>query len=177
MVELTARTPAEGLGLPRSIGHTTLAEVPGVPIASIAPYPGREAAVEAALGQPLPPPGRASADGLVWGGYALTFALGQEAGELAETLAGAAAVTDQSDGWARLALTGADWEAVLARLSPVDPQTLRPGAVARTEMAHIAALLMGVEGGVEIWVMRSFTRSAVHEIEVAMTSLAARATL
>ncbi len=86
-------------------------------------------------------------------------------------------MTDQSDGWTGLILTGAGAADVLARLVPLDlaPDAFPPGATARTELRHIMCALTALDGGgYEILVMRSFTGSAVHEIETAMRAVAAR---
>lgn len=86
-------------------------------------------------------------------------------------------VTDQSDGWAALDLTGSGWEEVLARLCPLDPAAIAPGSAQRSEVGHLMALVVGIEGGVRIFVMRSFARHLHHEVAIAMRSVAAQAAL
>ena len=88
-----------------------------------------------------------------------------------------AALTDQSDGWAVIRLTGAGCEAVLARLVAVDlrPGHFRRGHTLRTLLFHAPASLTRIGAhGFEIMVFRSMAASAVHELGVAMKSVAAR---
>lgn len=58
---------------------------------------------------------------------------------LAQTLAGLAAVTDQSDQWAIFTLSGPQTRDRLARLVPIDvaPETFRIGDLALTRAGHI----------------------------------------
>ncbi|MCC0065786.1 MAG: hypothetical protein H6896_01935 [Rhodovulum sp.] len=123
MDELAIRSPFEGLDLPLAIGDARLAELPRAPIRVIAPYRGREAAVSealrAALGSGLPQIGRTvPLDGgrLIWAGAGQWMLTGPAAAAAVSALAGLAAVTDQSDGWAAMWLEGRDARAVLARL-------------------------------------------------------------
>ena len=132
MDELAIRSPFEGLDLPMAIGDARLAELPRAPIRVIAPYRGREAAVSealrAALGSGLPQIGRTvPLDGgrLIWAGTGQWMLTGPAAAAAVSALAGLAAVTDQSDGWAAMWLEGSDARAVLARLLPLD---LEPAA-------------------------------------------------
>ena len=101
-------------------------------------------------------------------------------GAAPEGLAGVAALTDQSDGWARMRLQGPGAEAVLARLVPIDLRVAAfpEGAVARSGLNHMMMVLMR-EGpqAFQIMVFRSMAGSAVHELAVAMKALTARAAL
>ncbi|MEM9011638.1 MAG: sarcosine oxidase subunit gamma [Pseudomonadota bacterium] len=173
---LVAEHAATLFTLPVTHGAATLSAAPETEIASIAPFRGLAEEVGAILGQPLPEAGAMaeSAPALLWAGHRQWFAVGDGAEDLAERLAGLAAVTDQSDAWAILRLEGEDWSAVLARLSPLDPRTLGPGRTARTELAHMSALLVGERDGVAIWVMRSLAGSAVGAVLEAMRSVAAQ---
>jgi len=184
VADLAPRPAWAGLDLPAIFGGVTLAAPPETPMRSIAPYRNRAAALDEALGAPLPEPGRSVelADGLrlIWAGLDLWFLRGPGAtAEFAERIASHAAVTDQSDGWTALALTGTGAADVLARLVPLDldPAAFPPGAAARTELRHIACLIRAMDGGFELLVMRSFTATAVHEIAAAMRAVAARAEL
>ena len=69
----------------------------------------------------------------------------------ADVTAPGAAVTDQSDGWTGLAITGELTCDVMDRLAAIDVRTLRPGQVARTELSELIAsvhdTLAGLAGG------------------------------
>ena len=129
------------------------------------------------LGVALPLGAAVAAAGgrLIWAGMGVWFLRG--AADVAERLAGLAAVTEQGDGWCGLALSGPAAGAVLARLVPVDldPAVFPAGAAARSMLRHVPLLLVAVEGGFELFVPRSYARTAVHEVGVAMASVAARA--
>ncbi len=174
-------TPAlAGLALPVVTAGAELAAADPGRVTSLAPFRGQAAAVDAALaplGLAFPAPGRSSAAGgarLLWAGRETAFLLGAAppAG-----LAGRAALTDQTDAWAVLALSGPAHLAVLARLVPLDLRlpAFGPGATARTALVNCPALLARRDPAtVEIWVMRSMAATAVHEIATAMRGVAAR---
>ena len=90
-----------------------------------------------------------------------------------------AAVTDQSDAWVGLGLSGGAACAVLARLVPVDVDAtvLPPGRVVRSMLGHVALVLIATEGGFELFVPRSLARTAVEDLAAAMRGVAARAAL
>ena len=119
MADLAPRSPFDGLGLPRAAGAATLEATETVRRTAVAPFAGRAAAVEAALGAALPPPGASGAwpgGRILWIGLDLWLV----EGNAPPSLDGLAAASDQSDAWAGLRLTGADAEAVLARLHEAD---------------------------------------------------------
>lgn len=176
MADLAPRGPFEGFGLPLEAGRCRLAALPEVPRVAVAPFAGREAAVAACLGQPLPPPGGTSALGagrIVWAGAGLWLVEGAAPAGLDEV----AAVSDQTDAWARLALGGADAGAVLARLVPLDldPGVFPAGRAARTLLRHVPLLLVAAGAGFELLVPRSCARTAVGDLAEAMRGVAARA--
>lgn len=178
MPSLIETTPCEGL-LPIREGGVTLSEAAPAAVTSVAPFRGKARAVAAALkklGLGWPEPGQSLQSGAaacLWTGRDQAFLIGTAP----EGLAGIAALTDQSDGWARMRLEGPGAEAVLARLVPLDLRAAAfpEGAVARTGLNHMMAVL--VREGPEafgIMVFRSMAGSAVHEIRVAMRAVAAR---
>lgn len=186
MAELAFRSPFEGLDLPLAIGDARLAELPRAPIRVIAPYRGREAAVSealrATLGSGLPQIGRTvplAGGRLIWAGARQWMLTGPAAEAAVPALAGLAAVTDQSDGWAAMRLEGHDARAVLARLLPLDldAASFPEGAAARSLLRHVACLLVAAGEGWEIRVPRSFARTAAQDITDAMQSLAGRRAL
>ena len=163
MVELTALTPCDGL-LPLTIGTVTLDEVRYDRITSVAPFAGQD--VSAVL-----PSMNQRSETAIWAGHGVWMVLG-DAPEGVH-----AATTDQSDAWAIVRLSGADAEAVLARLVPVDLRAVQfpEGSVAKTMLAHLSVSVSRVGADAfEIWAMRSMAKTLVHDLEVAMTSVAAR---
>lgn len=180
MADLIATAPAAGLGLPVTTGAATLAAWASGPITSVAPFASGIAAVTKAL-KPLglgwPEPGRMTEGSggarLAFAGRGTAFLIGAPPPDFGD----AAAVTDQSDGWAGLSLAGAAAADVLARLVALD---LRPGAfpqgsAVRAMLKHMPLCLMRGAEGFEMLVFRSMTRTAVHELAEAMARVAARA--
>lgn len=173
MIDLIAKPAVSGL--PVSHGGCTLSAFDAGPVTSIAPYPGRD--LSAVL--PFPAPGRVTdyqSGRLIWAGRDMAFLTGVAAPDLS----GLAAVTDQSDGWAWVSLEGASVEAVLARLCPLDLRlrSFAVGSSARSMLQHLPILL--VRTGPESFQIASFRSMAgtlVHELEIAMKGVAARASL
>ncbi len=184
MVELEAGLPGFGddLGeaLPLRIGTLTLEGLPPGRITSIRPFAGKEAMVSAALGKSgltFPDANRfvEAADGsvLAWAGRETAFLIGPIS--LPEMEGGIAAVTDQSDGWATLRLSGKECDAALARLVPIDPSEMKPGASLRTILGHMPLLLLRTGAdSVMLLVFRSMAGTAVKELSHVMQALAAR---
>ena len=177
MPELIAKSALEGRSL--ALGSVTLAEVDVGPITSIAAYTGAAKAVAKGLktlGLAMPAPNsfvEKKGARIVWTGREQAFLTGVEC----PTLEGAA-VTDQSDGWTVLALSGAAAVDVLARLVPLD---LRLGAcpvgtALRTQLNHMNAVILRVgDHAFEIMVFRSMARTAWHEFETTIHMVSARA--
>lgn len=172
MVKLLETTPCAGL-LPRKIGATTLTEVALGRVWSVQPFAGKMRTVDGALrkrGVVMPEAGQIVQAGdvsAIWFGFEQALVMGLESLPKMP-----AAVTDQSDGWACVRVTG-DAVQVLARLSPVE---LRGAAgVHRTLVGHMPAVLICRAGGaIDVMVMRSMAKTLVHELEVAATGVAAR---
>lgn len=178
MPELIAKLP---LGLaPVTIGQTTLAEWALPRITSVAPFQAQDKAaakVLKSMGLTFPAPNRTSvADDatLIWTGRGQAFLVGADPAGLA----GSCALTDQSDGWAALNLSGRQVEAVLARLIPLDLRAMQVGHVARTGMNHMNAVVWRTgPDAVTLLVFRSMALTAWHEVEAAMQMVAARASI
>jgi len=178
--ELIAKSALAGHA-PLTRAGTTLAEGAAASITSIAPYPGRQPKVNAALkplGLTFPAPNTQSANGearLIWTGRDQAFLIGAEA---PAGLADHAALTDQTDGWAVLTLSGPLAVAALMRPFPLD---LREGAfpVGRTLRAplnHMQAILTRTAAeAFELMVFRSMARTAWAELADALEVLEARA--
>ncbi|MFN3822568.1 MAG: sarcosine oxidase subunit gamma [Pseudorhodobacter sp.] len=175
MADLIAKSPLGGLSV--TIGTLTLAEVDAGPITSVAPFRGQAKALDKALkplGLAFPAPNRLRAGKgarLVWTSRDQAFLIGADAAILAPH----AALTDQTDGWAMLRLSGQGAADALMRLVPLDLDAMLSGEAARAPLGHMQSILMREESGFEILVFRSMARTAWHEIETAMKSLAARA--
>lgn len=179
MPELIAKSALEGRSV--TLGGVTLAEVALGQITSVAVLPGGAKAVAKGLkglGLAMPDPNSfAEKKGvrIVWTGRDQAFLIGAEA----KALEGAA-VTDQSDGWAVLGLSGVTAVDVLARLVPLDLrlQAFPVGRAVRSGLNHLNAVILRTgDYAFEVMVFRSMARTAWHEIEAAMQALAARAAL
>lgn len=180
MAKLIAKPATEGL-LPLTIGTLTLSDVTPKRLTAIAPYPGASAVVAkvlqaAGLDWPMPDRAVKGAKGAcLWSGRDQAF-LSEIAAP--DGLEAHAALTDISDGWVALKLTGPDAAAAFARLIPIDlgPRAFPEGSSARTGLGHMMILLhRSSNRSFTLYLFRSMVASAVHEIESAMKSLAARA--
>ncbi|TFL17330.1 sarcosine oxidase subunit gamma [Jannaschia formosa] len=166
MANLIARSPAEGL-LPLANGDATLSEVVPEAITSLMALDGATF--------PLPGPGRSTQRGgglLLWSGRNQALLVGPRPDPIPQI-----AMTDQSDAWAVLRLEGPAARAVLARLTPLDLRDagLGEGRVARSLLGHMPALFHRAgPDRYELFVFRSMTGTAVHEVERAMRGVAAR---
>ena len=181
MPNLIETTPCDGL-LPVSAGELLLSECAPARVTSVAPFRGKTRAVGAALkamGLGWPGPGRSVATGdaaIVWTGQDQAFLIGAAP----EGLEAIAALTDQSDAWARMRLSGPGAGAALARLVALDLRAgaFPKGAVARAGLNHMMMVLLREAGDVfQIMVFRSMAGTAVHELHQAMKAVVARAAL
>ncbi len=179
MVKLMATEPTPRL--PLEIGAARLAAVAAGQVTAIAPYPGCDVTpVLADLGLAFPAPNSMTAAGalrIVWAGREMAFLLGGPAPEGLEDLA---ALSDQSDGWVFVQLTGAAAREVLARVTPLDLRdaAMPVASAARTLINHMPALILhNAPQAYEIAVFRSMAATLVEELEAAMTAVAARAEL
>jgi len=177
--ELIAKSALEGPGL--QLGGVTLAEAEVGPITSIAVLVGGAKDVAKGLkplGLSFPAPNRTlekRGARIVWTGRDQAFLIGVAAPPL-----DGAALTDQSDGWAVLALSGVGAADVLARLVPLDLRlsAFPVGQAVRSGLNHMNAVILRTgDYAFEVMVFRSMARTAWHEIEAPMQALAARAAL
>ena len=94
------------------------------------------------------------------------------------TLEGIAAVTNVSDAWYIVDLDGIDVRKVLSRVTPIDMREnqFQIGMTERADLMHMqASISCTAEHRFRIMVFRSMAQTFVHEILVAMESVAARA--
>ncbi|MEO0938939.1 MAG: sarcosine oxidase subunit gamma [Pseudomonadota bacterium] len=176
MAELIARTPCEGL-LPRPIGDAVLEEVDLGVLTSVAPYKGASDPLKNTHGMAFPAPNRATGKAgarAIWFGRGMALLAGPAPDP---AMAAHAALTDQSDAWACVTLSGAAAEDVLARLVPIDARaaTFKRGHTARTQLQHINVSLTRI--GADSFLILGFRAMAgtlVHDLVEAMESVAAR---
>jgi heterotetrameric sarcosine oxidase gamma subunit len=177
--ELIAKSALDGRSL--TLGAVTLGEVAAGPITSVALLPGGGKAVAKGLkglGLAMPEPNtfvEKKGVRIIWTGRDQAFVVG----EVPPAMDGAA-LTDQSDGWVVLAVSGTGAVDVLARLIPLDLRlTAFPvGRAVRSGLNHMNAVVLRTgDYAFEIMVFRSMARTAWHELEAAMQMVAARAGL
>jgi heterotetrameric sarcosine oxidase gamma subunit len=175
--ELIAKPPLGHAAL--TIGRATLALWPVARMTSVAPFAGQEKAVAQALktlGLAFPAPQQTVTKGdatLIWTARAQAFLLNADPASLASC----AALTDQTDGWAALALQGPQATQILARLIPLDLRgTAFPvGQCARTALNHMNLILWrNAPYSFTLMVFRSMAETAWHEVAAAMQTFAAR---
>ncbi len=180
MAELIAKTPLEGMET-RTIGSVTVAEANLGTLTSIAPFKGQDKDAKTVLkdkhGLAWPAPLRATGkEGAraIWFGRDMVLLAGPVPDE---ALGQNAALTDQSDAWVAVQLSGAAVENVLARIVPVDVSAaaFKRGHTARTQVQHMNGSLtrIGADSFL-ILVFRSMAGTLVHDLERAMESVAAR---
>ncbi|MFM7442810.1 MAG: sarcosine oxidase subunit gamma [Tabrizicola sp.] len=176
MPELIAKSALAGRSL--TAGTVTLAEVDVGPITSIAVLLGGAKTVAKglkALGLAMPEPNTfAEKKGarIVWTGREQAFLIGLEPPAVE-----GAAVTDQSDGWTVLSVSGAGVSDVLARWVPIDLRlaAFPVGRAVRTQLNHMNVVILRTgDHAFEIMVFRSMARTAWHEVETAMHMVQAR---
>ncbi len=165
--------------------NTLLEEVADLQIASVSCPLGQRARLEDSVRTSwfteLPEPGRstASADGRVKifsmapdQFFVFPAAAPQAAGAfVAETLGSAGYVTDQSDNWVGLRISGELALPALERICPIDldPAVFPTGAVARTLMEHLGAIIH--REGPEQFLLLSASSSACSFLHAVATSL------
>ena len=181
----TPRAPFSGLAVTSSAGRGVVAtDRDGLGLATVAARKGQVLAltqcVRERLGIVLPGgPYRRAEGGVAFAGtgpeiWLATKEMGGNdfAATLREEIGAMAAVSDQSDGYAVLRLTGAKLRDTLAKLVPIDvhSRAFKPGDVASTVASHIGATLWRLEDGpdgapvFEIAVFRSLAGSFWHAL-------------
>jgi len=171
---LTAVSPCADL-LPLRRGALELSEAPEAQLTLVQLFKTADSFGQDVLRLPNPGTEIALAGGVLrWFGKDSYLLIGAAA---PEGLGVQAAVSDQSDAWARMILDGPEGEAVLARLVPVDLRAGRfeAGHTCRTLLAHVSASItrLGPER-FEIMVFRSMAATAVHDLAQAMEAVAAQ---
>jgi sarcosine oxidase subunit gamma len=180
VVKLAATSPLDDMA-PMTIGTVSLKEVDLGVLTSLAPYGGQRksmsAALKAAHGMALPAPnritGKAGAQA-IWFGRDMALLAGPEPDA---SLAVYGALTDQTDAWACLQMSGADSEDVLARLVPVDLRNafFKRGHTVRSLVQHMngSVTRTGADTFL-VMIFRSMAGTLLHDLQRAMESIAAR---
>lgn len=180
MPELIAKSALDGQPALHLAGVTLAELLPG-PITSVALFPGGgklAAKGLKTLGLSFPAPNsfiEKKGARIVWTGREQAFLMG-----VAPPVLEGAAVADQSDAWAVLALGGPGAVDVLARLVPLDLRlsAFPVGRAVRAPVNHMNAVILRTgDYAFEVMVFRSMARTAWHEFEAAMQALAARAAM
>lgn len=130
------------------------------------------------FGAPLPGPGRfVEAEGVtaVWTGPEQWMLMAEDAGlpgRLRDAWGGAVSLTEQTDGWALLRLSGPAAMAGLERFCPLDLGAFPAGSAARTAMEHVGAVILREDDAPTFLLMtaRSSARSFLHGLETALES-------
>lgn len=166
-----------------TIGTVTITERTDVALASLAPRRGREDEVRATatgIGLPLPDPAKAQ-PGAPWGAVWLTpeiwlveapFDSHEDiVGHLKPVFGDSASITEQTDAWVRLDVTGDDLPRLFERLCNVDLATRPDGHATRTVIEHLGVtLICRAAGEVTLYGPRSSAGSLMHALEVAAVS-------
>ena len=170
-------------------GHdgTTLAEVTGLALVSLAVSAGSEKAFAAAIRKAwkieVPPPGMSATAGnirLIWtapGQYHLLMVepQGDPLSPVMKAVSGTAWLTDQSDSHAMLRLQGPRAREALERICPLDlhPGSFAVDAAARTVMEHLGVLLIREEADRYLLLSaRSSAHSFLHAVETSLGNTA-----
>lgn len=177
---LTPQSPLEGLHL--EIGAVTISEVTDRAIVSIAvPADGRNKlvkAVTASYKAKLPEVGQSTPAkvanavflGLQQDQFFLLFDHADEnpIEQVTAKLGESGYLTDQSDGWVIIRLSGPDTRKALARICPIDlrPDNFRMGHVARTVMEHLGVIILREDDDAFLLMSaRSSAGSFLHALE------------
>lgn len=185
MVDFHETTPMVGL-VPVEVEGCVLSERDFVPLASVMPHTGKQVEVAKALKEltklVMPKAAKAkrnASKGMFWNENNQWFVEGVDVSAVEKALKDLAAVTDQSDAWARFQITGEHAEAVLARLCPLDlsEEAFAKDAAARSELSHMMCAISRCKDGYNVMVLRSFARTVAHDVTNAMRSIAAQTSL
>ena len=87
--------------------------------------------------------------------------------------AASAAITDQSDAWVRVDVTGGDVVAMLERLSGADTRRMQAGSATRPAIHHMHCVIVCRAGGTDFTILgpRSSAASLHHALVAAAASL------
>jgi len=168
-----------------TVGDTTLTEVPGVALASVAARTGQETACAARLQTLLqtepPGPGKSVAAtpyAALWTGpdqwmVSAAFDTHEDIAALVKTHMGdTASVTEQTDAWACFVLHGPGTNAVLELLCNIKLATVAAQDATRTSIHHLGCFVICAAPASQVRILgpRASAGSLHHAITTAMTS-------
>ncbi len=185
MAEYTLVSAPPLAGYDKSFGEVRLAAPSHLAIVAVALPLGGEAAAEkaikAAYGVALPKPGKSvlakdKETRLVRLGSDLAFVLFTRAEPdaekiVADAIGDAAYLTDQTDTWCALEISGTGCRAALERICPIDilPDVFADGDAARTVMEHLGVIIIRTAG--DSYLLLSASSSAgtfLHALETSI---------
>ena len=179
MIKLLEKSAAEGL-LPIKVLNTSIVEVDGLILTSISPLKNKAEKLADHLkkshGLSLPNKGRSTGkEGMraLWFGQHTLLVGPKPDGKLSKF----GVLTDQSDAWVVLRMTGDLVEDVLMRLSPVDVRfkTFKTGVVVRTGLQHVNVTLHRIGANtIDVYGFRSMAKTLCHELTQSLTAVTAR---
>ena len=178
MAELAPRGPPSTGSACRARPEPRRLEAAGVRRTAVAPFAGRAAAVEAALGAALPPPGASGGwpgGRILWVGLGLWLVEGERRGPRRQ-----AAASDQSDAWAGLRLDRRRCAGGAGAAGAARPRRggLPAGSGgAQPAPARAAAASWPMIPASSCWCRGPMPGTAVAELATAMQAVAARAAL
>ncbi len=181
MADLIAQNPTKGR-LPTTIGALRLAEMRLTQITGLSPHAGEVAQTSTALrnahGLDLPAPNRMAFDGdttILWTGRNRWLLIGPPPDH---SLRAHAALSDQSDAWVGITLTGPAGPDVLARLTPLDLRApnFAPGMALRSELFHMQTVFARpAPDQIIVMTFRSMAGTLIHDLTTAARAIHARA--
>jgi sarcosine oxidase subunit gamma len=86
-------------------------------------------------------------------------------------------LTDQSDAWVILRMSGGSIEDIITRLSPIDVRlkAFKSGDVVRTSLMHVNVTLHRVgTDTIDVYGFRSMAKTLCHELTQALSTVVAR---
>lgn len=166
-----------------TIGGVTITERPDIALASVAQRRDTADALAAAapdlLGAPWPETASSAGTGdlrAFWmapGQWMVEAPIAPDddlAAHLKARLDGAASVTEQTDAWVVLDITGPSVTALFQRLCPLDLDSLPDGAASRTLLHHLGCFVLVRRAGTAVTVLGP--RSAAGSLHHALTTTA-----
>lgn len=188
MSEYTLLTRSPLNGFEATFGHTTLCEVSGRSLVTLAiPLDGRvglEQALWARWELEIPQVGYSACTMnnnirlLALQTDQLLVMLSQDDDQAAATLAAdlgpVAYYTDQSDNWVMLRISGEEGREALERICPLDlhPDVFVEGAVSRTAMEHMGVMILReADHSFLLMTMRSLATSLLHALETSLKNI------
>lgn len=179
MIKLLAKSAADGL-TPIELSNTNIVEIRSLNLTSISAYKGNSKKLSEQLkkshGLAIPRKGRATgregARALWFGQHTLLVGAKPD-----EKLTKFGILTDQSDAWVILRMSGGSIEDILMRLTPIDVRlkAFKSGDVVRTSLMHVNVTLHRIgTDTIDVYGFRSMAKTLCHELSQALSTVVAR---